>query len=237
MNKFRSPFFSLLLLAFLMTASVDSFVEGGIEKLLEEKLPSVIGPAKSYRLKFADTSLLDLAGGRINKLTIEARDYSLPDAPLIEYFLVEMSGMRFDLEAIRAVQKTTFRMMVGEDALNDYLKKKNIIDPVPVLSIRRGELGVSMRKEFLGIKIGAVLRGNLQVVEDHEVLFRPSGLEVAGIGIPKPIAQMLVDRVNPLVDLKKMNLPVKSITIEEAEHRFIIKGEAALPLPITLRKK
>lgn len=237
MKNFRSPFFSFLLLAFLMTASVDSFVEGGIEKLLEEKLPSVIGPAKSYRLKFVDTSLLDLAGGKITKLTLEARGYSFPDAPLIDYFLVEMSGMRFDLSAIREVQRTTFRMMVGEDALNDYLKKKNVIDPVPVLSIRQGELGVSMRKEFLGIKIGAVLRGTIEVVEDHDVLFRPSGLEIAGIGIPKPIAQMLVDRVNPLVDLKKMNLPVKSITIEEADHRLIIKGEAILPLPISLREK
>ncbi len=235
MRRLHSSFFSLLLAACLMAGSVDSLVEGGIEKMIEEKLPSVIGPARSYRLKFVETSLLDLAGGRINKLTLEARDYSFPDAPMVEYFLVEMKDLRFDLEAIRTVRHTAFRMTVGEDDLNRYLKEKNLIDPVPTVSIRRGELGVSMNREFLGVNVGALLRGRLEVLEDREVLFRPSGLEVAGIGMPAMVANLLVERINPLLDLKKMNLPVRAISMEEADRRLIIKGEALLPLPIFLR--
>ena len=187
-----------------------------IEDGLEERLPSIIGPAESYEVEVSGRAL-KMIDGRLAKILIHGRNVKLQGFP-VDDLEVEMRGVVFDKEKsqLESAEQTLFTAIVGEKTLVNYIRRNQPDIKDLRLKLANGAMTVQTRPRALGLSAPVSLTGKLRLRPGNKVDMDTDTMSVAGLNVPGRVIDFIMNRVNPVLDLSLGNFPavITKVTIQ-----------------------
>ncbi|MEN6371416.1 MAG: DUF2993 domain-containing protein [Armatimonadota bacterium] len=212
---------SMIVLAFVLTGCAGDIIDNKVESKIEESLPSLVGPAKSYDVE-VHGSHRKMIKGQIEKLIIHGEDVWLMPDLCIDHLTVNMTDVAADRKksVLKSVGKTDFEATISEKSLNKYIDKIRTDDPE--IKLVQGKMKVHGRPKAWIVSANVDLTGSLEPKGD-KLYLKIDRFEVAGIKAPAIGAKMLEDWINPVVDLGITGLSpeLKSVDISPGAMRIV----------------
>lgn len=190
------------------------------EKAIVGLLPGYVGPADSYKARVRSDSLGAMMRGRAKTVHIEGKGVRLTPELTLEALTVDAEEVEVDRKAktLRSVGEATFSARIREPNLHAMARARR-----PKLA----DLGVSLVGPYVRVKVTPEVFGypTVPVTIDGELLardgggaldFEPASARLTILPIPKPILDFVAERLNPIVDLRGLSLPIQ---VEKAQVR------------------
>lgn len=210
---------------------------GFLKYALEERLPYILGPAKTYSVHFLKTNLADLVRGRINHLLIQAEEIKFKGAPAIKDLKIHLYSIDFDVKKIKEVKEANFIITITEEEINRYLSEEvKIKYPLAVAFAPRGVI-LNTFKQIKGVRVSISLEGYLEVYNGRQINFADQSMKVAFIPIPYWLRKKILKDVNPLVDLKKLDVVESIRSIEIQQGKVVASGKARIRCPVYFKQQ
>ena len=226
--KFMRAFVLVLLaiLVLLCTGCAGRIVTGSVENRIEDRLPSLIGPAESYDVEVKGSTKRMLRG-QIDSVVIFGREVWVLPGLRLDSLNIRMTDVAAnpDNGTLKSVGSTEFDADISEQSLNEYLAEIRMDDPK--VELLDGELIVRTTRKVLGLSTNVVMTGTL-VPEGKKLNFKLRRLKVAGLGTPSIATKVVEDWINPVLDLESTDFSpeLESVVISPGSIR--VTGEAHL---------
>lgn len=199
---------------------------GLVESILEREMPRHVGPAKRYEVRLGRTGN-DLARGKLSSVDISGFDVRTQDGLVIPEMDMHLEGVKLGLSArkLESVSKSLFSASLGEAAVSRYVSKRAGARLRDVkVAFRNNEIQVSGTPELLGFGMKSEVRGAPVLSGGDAVDFRASRVSVLGLKLPRFAVDTLEERINPVVDLSGLKLPVKITELRVRGNRLVADG-------------
>lgn len=230
-----SPYRAPLAVAFAAVGSValagcsTTVVRRSVERRVERRLAGVLGPAERYRVRILDTRDPELVKGRARRVEIRGRRIFAQNVLLIDTLTLTLDDLRYeggDPEFV-SVRRSDLQVEFTDESLNSYLRGRHArYDP----KVRFGEdqINVSVTYPFLGAPTVINATGRLVIREGRQLLFDAEKADVSFINQPGFGERFVEDRVNPLVDLGRIDFPARLESVQLLPGRMRAYGTAAI---------
>lgn len=228
-------FLTTLVIIILATALFASKLNP-LERMLEKRLPELIGPAKKYTVKIMDTKITDLFSGIIKDLYLIAEEVAPKESPQLEFVRVHLHNIAFDLDKIEKIENANFLLSLTQDSINAYLPQKIKEYPNLKVELKNDLVIINTNKKVWMFDVPIKVSGILEAEKQKKVNFRCSEFSVSGLNLPYFFRKYLEDRVNPLVDLTEMKIITNILNIKILENKLQIEGNARTDAPIYYNK-
>jgi hypothetical protein len=175
-------------------------VSNAIENGIEARLPTLIGPAGSYKVEVRGSSSR-MMRGKIGEVVVHGKDVRVMPQLLLDDLDIVMKDLVADPDTseIKSVGSVLFQATASEAAVNDYLKHTR--PEGMTVQLLDGDMVVRARPTLLRISASVKLVGRL-VASGEKLNLKVERLEVAGINTPSIAVGMVEDRINPVMDLR-----------------------------------
>ena len=198
------------------------------ERRVNALLPQYLGPADRYQTRVRDTAS-GLLRGRMRHVHVEGRRVRVSDDLTLDNLTLDLANVSVDTRAkrLKSIEAIAFTATLGEAGANRYLRARRADLPELSVRFRPGEATVRARPEFAGVSlpIPLVVRGTLTPRPGGAQLdFTPSGAQVSVVPIPGGVVRFAAERLNPLVDLGVLKLPVRVEAVEVREGTLFLRG-------------
>jgi hypothetical protein len=206
-----------------------SVVRRGVERRIERRLADVVGPADSYRVRIRDTSDAKLVLGRARRVEIEGRGIHAKSQMLLD--LVRLTLIDLEYEGgepyFVSVRRSDLEVEFSDGALNRYLQEHHGRYK-PEIHFAPDLVNVRMVYPFLGEPTPIRATGRLLIREGRQLLFDAETATVSFIDQPGFGERFVEDRVNPLLDLSRIDFPARLESVQVLQGRIRAHGTAAL---------
>ena len=217
--------FSALLFLFV---GCKSTVENEAGKRLNALLPEYLGPAQKYTTKVDADSTGAIMRGRFRKVQIEGIGVQVNPKMTIDRLQLNFAEVAVDTKAkkLRSVGAATFSCSLSAENLNRYVQaQRPDVNGLKVSLTRDAILiNASPQDPFKLIAIPIAVEGKLVPHGSAKMDFKPDMAKVSILSIPSFALDFIQARLNPLVELSGMAVPVKVETAEVRDGYLTIAG-------------
>lgn len=215
---------ALLILA-LVAGCSGGIIRPRVEDGIRDALPDYIGPAKEYTVR-CDGESTAMIGGKIKRLHIEGKDVRIDPNLLLSRLTVDMDRVHFDpvSHKIKSVESTAFEAVVVEKTVNRYIKATRESESEMTVELQPGKILVKFVPSIGGVDVLIAVAGTLSVTNGDKVNFEADKASVAHLPVPALVANKVLDRVNPVLDMSTMKYPVVLSGISINKGSVSIKG-------------
>lgn len=208
------------------------------ERILESELPRRVGPARSYDVRLGRSGT-DLLRGRLGSVDVTGLDVRTEDGLTIPQMDLHLEDVRLGLASrtLDSVGKSDFTAALGADAVTQYVRKRagaNVRDVS--VGFRDGQIWVKGTPELMGLPLRSEVAGKPVLSGRNTVDFRASQVSVLGLKLPRLAVNELERKVNPVVDLSHLKLPVRITELAVRGDRLVADGAADWGAPVRSRK-
>jgi hypothetical protein len=211
-------------------------IRGRAEKRIEQKLEELIGPADSYKVRVRRTKDGEIVVGRIRRIEIDGRHVHAGEQIELESVHIVLEDLRYHAppEERVSVRNSQLVIHLTETALNDYLHRQQK-DSQPEVHLNDGTVTLKGMIRLLGVPTPFETEGRLEVVDGRRVEFRAERLPTDIDATPGIGNEYVELRLNPLIDVARLKLPLRLDSVNIQSGRIIVRGAAYLPLPTRAR--
>jgi hypothetical protein len=200
-----------------------------VERSIRDELPRLIGPADRYEVTVSRSSG-GLIAGRIPWIHIHGRNVRAVAGLNLDDLQVRMEDVRFS-RASRKVQQiggTQFEAQVSAASVASYLhhRSPNLRDVR--VAFTGGAVRVSAARPLLGIGVPFDIEGRPVLRSPAVIDFAASRVAVLRLGLPEFAVRRVEERINPLVDLTAMPLPLSLTAVRVEGDHALISGTVQL---------
>ncbi|MBB6053493.1 LmeA family phospholipid-binding protein [Armatimonas rosea] len=198
------------------------------ERMVEELLPSYLGPAKSYRAQVKAASLGALMRGRVRTVQIIGREVQLLPELTVAELRVDAAEIEVDREraSLKSVGEARFTARIDEAELNRLVRTRRP---------RLADLRVQLRGRYVSVQVTPELLGHPTVpiqVEGNLLSkgggvaldFEPDKARLLIVPIPKPLLDFVAERLNPVVDFSGLRAPIRVESAEAKGGYLLLRG-------------
>ncbi len=209
----------LTLACLVLTGGCGRSVERMAERRLNPLLPAFLGPAEKYSTRVRGNPGA-LSRGRLRSVHIEGIGVQVSSELTLDTLTLDLKGVDVDTKAgsLRDVESIAFGATLGEAGLNRYLRARR--PDVAGLRVEIGAADMTVHAQPEVLELASVpvrVRGTVAPHTGGSLLdFTPGGARISVVPVPAPVLGYLARRVNPIVDLSTLRLPVR---VERAEVR------------------
>lgn len=193
-----------------LLAGCGKVAEQQVEQSMRRDLQRIIGPAQDYSV---DIQGLNVSSGTASGATVIGQRVRLPDAPVLDRMEVRMNDVRYDIrrkELQRVASASAVARLRPADLAAFLDTHRNMEDAAVSLSAPN-EVTLRLRPEMSGLSIPSSLKlsvtGRL-VGDGPRVRFELIRVGAGGFSVGGAVADLLTDRINPIVDLSGMPIGV-----------------------------
>lgn len=187
--------------------------ERAAEKAVAELLPGYLGPADRYAVKVEGDSLGALMRGRVRRVRIDGVNVHLAREITVAELRIDADEIEVERseKTLRSVGSARFRARIDGPEIDAFARRH-----------RPRLVGVSVAMTGTNVRVKAVpevfgyptvpvtVDGFVEVAAGGAALdFTPDAARLAIVPIPKPVLDFVAERLNPVVDLRGANVPVK----------------------------
>jgi hypothetical protein len=207
-------------------------VRRGVERRVERRLHEVLGPAELYRVRIRDTRDPELVQGRARRVEVVGRNIQAKSQFLLEALTLTLQDLRYvgGEPYFVSVARSDLHIEFTDAALNSYLRRRKARYE-PVVTFLPGEVQVRATYLFLGKPTPMSASGTFQIRDGTRLVFTATSANVPFLPADQPdfSARFVEERLNPLLDLGKLEFPARLVNVELLAGRVKAHGSAALP--------
>ncbi len=198
------------------------------EKAIVKLLPEYLGPAKRYRTQVKGKSLGAVMRGRLREVHIIGEEVQLTNELTVRELTIDAEEVAADMKtrSLKGVGKATFSARIDERPLDSMARKRRpkLLDLK--LALRGKYVQVTVRPELFGYPtIPITVDGTLAVRGGGKSLdFEPDKGRLTIVPIPEPILDFVAERLNPVVDLSALTVPIRIEKAEAQGGRLVLSG-------------
>ena len=197
-----------------------------VERILQSELPKEVGPADRWDVRL-ERQGSDLARGRLRGVDVTGIDVRTNDGLVIPRMDLRLEDVKVGLGSRRleSVGKGLFSAELGEAAVTRYVQKRAGADVRDVrVRFQRGQIVVNATPDLLGFNVPSEVAGKPVLKGLDAVNFRASKVSLGGLRLPRFAMDALEDKVNPVVDLSGLKLPVRIGKLQVQGDRLVAEG-------------
>ena len=198
------------------------------ESVLQRELPNRVGPADEYEVKF-DRSGSNIAKGIISRVDVAGINVRTSDGLVIPELDLHLEDVKLGLKSrgIDKVGKSDFSVGLGEAAVSNYVRHRGGARLKDVtVAFQKGQIMVGGTPELLGFPVRTQVAGKPVIRGGTAIDFDASRVDVGGIKLPGMVVDALEKKVNPVVDLSGLKLPVRISDFRVEGSRLVASGAA-----------
>ena len=183
------------------------------EKAIVRLLPSYLGPARAYSVNVKGKSLGAIVRGRLREVHIMGDGVQLTEELTVRRLTVDADQVATDLKArtLQGVSQARFTAQIEERSLDSMARRRRpkLLDLKLRLTGRQVE--VTVRPEVFGHPtIPITVLGSLTPRSGGTALdFEPDRGRLAIVPIPQALLDFVAERLNPVVDLSGLSVPIR----------------------------
>lgn len=232
--RFRRAGWWLLLLgaAAPLSGCTSRIVRRKVEKRLQQRLASILGPADLYQVRFTGTPDAELVRGRARQVDVLGTNIRIKNQFTLDNLRLKLVDVRYEGSEpyFVSIRRSDLEVEFTDEALNQYLQQAEA-KYQPSLRFEAGRVRARMLYPFLGQSTPITAVGHFEIEEGKRLLFRAEEARVPFIPLTDPnAAREFVDKqLNPLLDLGRLEFPARLESIQLMPGRVKAIGTAALP--------
>lgn len=221
-----------LLTLLVLTTGCARTINRSAERKIRDALPSYIGPARAWRAHVENPPERTIQG-RLRDITIDGEQVQLRQTIVCDSLRIEMRDAVVDTarQRLRSVGLTTFAAVIGEQNLNDYLRRDPPEDePVRIqrVQLRQGAIYVEATRYLLGVHWPFTLTVEPRLVSETRLDFDPERMSVLGLRVPLPatVLRWFARRLNQGFDFSTLPFPLRVTRFWVEAGRVRVEGVA-----------
>ena len=198
------------------------------ERAILRLLPEYLGPAKGYAVRVKGKSLGAISRGHLREVRIAGTDVRLTDELTVRELTVDADEVAVDLKtrSLQGVSQALFSARIDEAPLDAMARKRRpkLLDLKLRLTGKWVE--ATVRPEVFGYPtIPITVRGTLAVRSGGRALdFSPDRGRLSVVPIPEALLDFVAERLNPVVDLSGLSVPLQIQRAEVAGGALTLSG-------------
>ena len=228
-SSFQTRALGAALLTAVLAGCSTTIVRQGVERRVEKRLASILGPAERYKVRILDTRDPELVKGRARRVEVRGRRIYVHNQFLIDTLLLTLDDLRYeggDTELI-SVRRSDLQVEFSDTALNSYLRAYQARYD-PKVRFDTDQVEVTVTYPFLGAPTTIHATGHFVIREGRQLLFKAEKADVAFINQPGFGERFVEDRVNPIVDLGRIDFPARLESVQLFPGKLRAYGTAAI---------
>lgn len=195
-------------------------VEKTAERIIKDRLPIVLGAAKSYDVRVESASMGAGMRGRLRHVSVFGRGVTLTNGMMLDRVLIEASDVSVDRKSATIDGVRTSKMDAWLDAREvEAIIRKRRPDLPPVnLTVVGETMQVRTVPRVLGYPtITVAIDGSLVVAKSgRELHFQPKTARLGVVPIPDSVVGYVADIVNPVAEMTAFPVPMlaRSVSLD-----------------------
>lgn len=224
------------LLTLLLTGCSTTIVRSKVERRVEKKLQSVVGPAEKYRVRIRQTQDAELVKGRARRVEVEGQKIRARGQMLVESLKLTLQDFRYNGEEPYPVTigRSDLQIEFTDQALNEYLARYQARYD-PAVRFEDGRVHVRMLYGFLGKPAPISGVGRFEIQDGIRLIFKAEKVDFSLINQPGFGERFVEERVNPLLDLEEIDFPARLESVTVLPGRLRAHGSATIPRDLKKR--
>lgn len=221
----------------LMIGGCGDPVRNSVEHRIEDALPKLIGPAKSYEVKVYGSQMAMLKG-RLRTTHIVGREVRFHSGITVEELVVESHGIEIDRhrQQISRVEGTSYKATIAQDVLNKHLRGNYRHVPSLKAVLAQGLITVSAAPELKGLPVQISADADLKVKDKRYLILDLKKISVGGIGTPGFAREYLETKINPVFDSASLGYDAKLDRVQIDSNRLTLEGTLDLASHLNVKK-
>jgi hypothetical protein len=206
-------------------------VQAEVEQAIEGELHQILGPAMSYKVRLSD---VDLFEGRAESMSVIGSRVHPKDVPPLDRIEIDLHHIGYDRKtgSVERIGSVQARIWVRMDDLAAYLRDERGIEAATLGFFPPDEAFLQVPVEQAsarGVSVGDLrLSGRLEGQETRVVLNVVDVL-AEGLGNSGALAEEIASRLNPIIDLSKLPIPLEVQTVAVIGDRISITATGSYP--------
>jgi len=205
-----------------------STVENEAGKRLNAMLPEILGPAQKYSTNVDADSAGAILRGRFRQVSIEGLGVIVNPKMTIDRLQLRFAEVEVDTKAkkLRSIGSATFSCSLSGENLNRYVvaQRPDINGLRASLTRDAIRIDAAPQDPFKLVAVPVAVEGKLIPHGAAKLDFRPDMAKVAALSIPRFALDFVEARLNPLVELSGLAVPVKVETATVKDGYLTITG-------------
>ena len=198
------------------------------EKAILRLLPDYLGPAKRYTAKVRGKSLGAISRGHLREVRIVGYDVRLTDELTVRELTLDADEVAVDLKSrtLQGVTQALFSARIDPAPLDAMARKRRpkLLDLKLRLTGKWVE--VTLRPEVFGYPtVPITVLGTLAPRGGGRALdFEPDRGRLGVVPIPEALLDFVAERLNPVVDLSALTVPIRVDRAEVSGGSLVLSG-------------
>ena len=219
----RRSYVALACIAGLVTAMSTGCrrpVEKTAERIINERLPIVLGTAKSYEVSVESASMGAGMRGRLRHVSVFGRGVALTNGMILDRVMIEASDVSVDRKSalIDGVRSSTMNAWLDAREVEAIIRKRRPDLPPVNLTVVGETLQVRTVPRVLGFPtVTVAIDGSLVVAKSgRELHFQPKTARLGVVPIPDSVVGYVADIVNPVAEMTAFPVPMlaRSVSLD-----------------------
>ena len=195
-------------------------VEKTAERIIKERLPIVLGTAKSYEVSVESASMGAGMRGRLRHVSVFGRGVALTNGMILDRVLIEASDVSVDRKSasIDAIRSSTMVAWLDAREVEAIIRKRRPDLPPVNLTVVGETLQVRTVPRVLGFPtVTVAIDGSLVVAKSgRELHFQPKTARLGVVPIPDSVVGYVADIVNPVAEMTAFPVPMlaRSVSLD-----------------------
>jgi hypothetical protein len=200
------------------------------EGILERELPNRIAPAREYKVHLGKAGT-NLASGLLGSAEVTALDVKAGEGLLIPRINLRLQDVKVDIanRSLERIGKAFLSATLDEQAVTKYIRRSGAGDIQNLkISFRGSSVFISGAPQVNGIRLPSQVEGKPVLRGHRHVDFEAKRASVFGISLPESAVNSLEKKINPVVDLSGLKLPVRITKVAVKGSRLVIDARGEL---------
>jgi LmeA-like phospholipid-binding len=213
-----------------LSGCATHFLRSHAERRIGHKLVDLIGPADEYKVRILGTRDADIVAGRVRCIEIDGWNVRAGHQIELESLHLELHELHYHPapDETVSVGESHLVIQLTQEALNEYLRRQEPDHPTDV-TLNAGSVTLKGSMDLLGVPTPLVTSGRLEIVEHTRLDFRADTVQLSGDPIPGIGAAYVESHLNPLLNIKRLHVPLRLDEVETQPGRLVVRGSISLP--------
>lgn len=200
-------------------------IDNRAEQIILRELPTLVGPAESYRVKAVGAS----PSGQLQAVDVEGKRIARPGTPVLDSAEVSLRDVRFDRaeKRVESIGAADAVVRILPNDVSTFLQSRPGVNDVTTQFVGTNEVSITARPSIAGLPLPAAARVQLTgnfVPDGPRLNLKVTRLSAAGIELGALPQSLLEAAINPIVDLSKLPAPAQISAVRVENTALVIQA-------------
>jgi hypothetical protein len=198
---------------------------------IADALPTALGPAQHYEVS-VDGDLFPLLRGRAKHIHIEGTNVQVAPGMVMDSLVIDADDISFDMSKsqLESIAHTTFMGVIGQQNLTAYLAANKSQMHGLSVTLHQSDMLARIPVSVKSLETIVAVTGTISpsTLGPTKVDFNATHTKVGWLPVPPFMTNLAMRRVNPIVDLTTLKIPIYLSQTSVINRQLVLRGTAVI---------